>query len=117
MKSVVQSDEKYCKRQNNGKLEKQNDVKPVNKKYHLKCISKSSYMSYKIFSNNLVVIKRSIISLKLNKTTYIGMCVLQLNKVLMFKFHYDYIKNKYDNKLKLLFTDTDERKCCCNNRS
>ena len=83
------------------------DVKPVNKKCDLKCISKSSYMSYKIFGNNLVVIQRNIISLKLNKTTYIGMCLLQLNKVLMYKFHYDYIKNKYDNKLKLLFTDTD----------
>ena len=35
------------------------------------------------------------------------MCILELNKVLMYEFHYDYSKNKYDNKSKLLFTDTD----------
>ena len=35
------------------------------------------------------------------------MCILELNEVLMYAFHYDYIKNKYDNKSKLLFTDTD----------
>ena len=35
------------------------------------------------------------------------MCISELSKVLMYKFHYDYIKNKYDNKSNLLFTDTD----------
>ena len=35
------------------------------------------------------------------------MCTLELNKVLIDKFHYDDIKNKYDNKSKLLFTNTD----------
>ena len=70
------------------------DVKLVNnEKDNLKCTSKLSNISYKIFDNNLVV--------------YIGMCILELSKVLMYEFHYDYIKNKYDNKSKLLFTYTD----------
>ena len=35
------------------------------------------------------------------------MCILELRKVLMYEFHYDYIKNKYSNNSRLLFTDTD----------
>ena len=35
------------------------------------------------------------------------MCILEFSKVLMYEFHYDYIKSKYDNKSKLLLTNTD----------
>ena len=35
------------------------------------------------------------------------MCILELNKLLMYEFHYDYINNKYENESKLSFTDTD----------
>ena len=68
---------------------------------------KRSYMSHKIFDNNLVAIRKSKVALKLNKPAYIAMCILESSKVLMYEFHYDYIKNKYDNKSKLLFTVTD----------
>ena len=34
------------------------------------------------------------------------MCVLDLGKVLMYEFHYDYIKNKYGNISRLLFFNT-----------
>ena len=35
------------------------------------------------------------------------MCILDLSKVLMYKFCYDYIKNKYGSNSRLLFRDTD----------
>ena len=62
-------------------------------------------MSLKIFDNDLVAIVKNKITLTLNKPAYIGMCILELSKVLMYKFHYDYMKNKYGNKSRLLFTD------------
>ena len=64
-------------------------------------------MSHKVFDNNLVAIRKSKLALKLNKPAYIGMCILELSKVLMYEFNYDCIKNKYDKKSRLLFTDTD----------
>ena len=82
------------------------DVKPVSsEKDYLKWISKPRYMSLKIFDNDLVVIVKNKITLTLNKPAYIGMCILELSKVLMYKFRYDYMKNKYGNKSRPLFTD------------
>ena len=78
------------------------DVKLVNnEKDYLKCTSKSNYMSHKS-DNNLVAIRKSKLALKLNKPAYIRMCILELTKVLMYKFKYDYIKNKYESKSQTL---------------
>ena len=43
----------------------------------------------------------------LKKPAYVWMYILDLSKVLMYKSHNDYIKNKYSNNSRLLFTDTD----------
>ena len=64
-------------------------------------------MSHKISGNDFVKIRKNKFTLTLNKPAYIGICILELSKVLIYKFHYDYIKNKYGNNSKLLFTDTD----------
>ena len=43
----------------------------------------------------------------MNKSAYIGMSVLDISKMLMYEFQYDYIKPKYGNRAKLCYTDTD----------
>ena len=71
-----------------------------NEKFYLRCTSKPSYMSYKIFGNNLVAIRRRKVALKLNRPVYIGMCILEYRKVLIYEFHHDYIKKNFDSKTK-----------------
>ena len=73
----------------------------INEKEYLKCTPKPSYMSQKIFDNDLVSVR------KIDEPVYVGMCIVDLSKVLIYKFHYDYIKNKNGNNSGLLFTDID----------
>ena len=72
-----------------------------------KLASKPNYESRKIFNENLVSVHMKKTSLTMNKPVYLGMSILDLSKTLMFDFHYKYIKPKYGNQAKLLFTDTD----------
>ena len=69
--------------------------------------AKPTYVSSKIFNENLVAVHKIKETLTLNRPAYVGMCILDLSKTLMYDFHYNYIKQKYDSKAKLLFTDTD----------
>ena len=89
-------------------IRKRVDVRLVTSKEKLsKLASKPTYVSSKIFNENLVAVHKIKETLTLNRPAYIGMCILDLSKTLMYDFHYNYIKQKYDNKAKLLFTDTD----------
>ena len=84
------------------------NVKLVNTEEKLrKLIAKPNFRSQKIFSENLVSVHMKKTSLTMNKPVYLGMCILDLSKTIMFDFHYNYIKPKYEDKAKLLFTDTD----------
>ena len=89
-------------------IRKRVDVRLVtNKDKLLKLTSKPTYVSSKIFNENLVAVHKIKETLTMNRPAFVGACILDLSKTLIYDFHYNYIKHKYDNKAKLLFTDTD----------
>ena len=84
------------------------DIKSVNnEKQAEKLSAKPNFKHCNIFSENLVAIHMKKTKLVFNKPVYLGMSILDLSKTLMYDFHYNYIKQKYGDKVKLLFTDTD----------
>ena len=89
-------------------MRKRQDIKLItDKEQLLKWASKPSFISCKIFNEDLVAIHKTKPTLKLNRPAYVGMCILDLSKTLMYDFHYNYIKSQYGDKARLLFTDTD----------
>ena len=89
-------------------LHKRVDVRLVtNEKKLDKLTAKPTYVSSKIFNENLMAVHKVKETLTLNRPAYMGMCILDLSKTLMYDFHYNYIKKKYNNRARLLFTDTD----------
>ena len=90
------------------KIRKRVDVRLVTSKEKLlKLTAKPTYVSSKIFNENLVAVHKIKETLTMNRPAFVGACILDLSKTLIYDFHYNYIKHKYDNKAKLLFTDTD----------
>ena len=69
-----------------------------------KYVIKPNFVSQKIFSENFVAIHENKLVLTLNKPTSVGFSILNLSKLLIYEFHYNYIKIKYNANL--LFTDT-----------
>ena len=72
-----------------------------------KLTCKPNYQHHTIFSKKLAAVHMKKVSLKFNKPVYLGMSILDISKTLMYDFHYNYIKPKYGENAKLLFTDTD----------
>jgi hypothetical protein len=78
------------------------DEKQVTKQF-----AKPQYMQHKKYGENLLAIKQAKTHVKLNKPIYVGVAILDLSKLHMYKFHYEYIKPKYGDRATLLMTDTD----------
>ena len=89
-------------------LRKRVNVKLVTDPMKLKkLVASPTYVSCKIINDNLVAVNKTKETLTLNRPAYVGMCILDLSKTLMYDFHYNYVQKKYQEKVKLLFTDTD----------
>ena len=89
-------------------VRKHRDIKLV-KTYEKrnKLVSQPNYHTTKRFSENLLAIEMKKTKAKMNKLVYLGMSILDISKTLMYKFWYDYIKSKYEDRAKLCYTDTD----------
>ena len=72
-----------------------------------KLTAKPNFKHLNIFSEELIAVHMKRTELKFDKPVYFGMCILDLSKTIMYEFHYNYIKKKYGDEAKLLFTDTD----------
>ena len=84
------------------------DIKLVTSKQRaLKLIAKPNFKNRTIFTENLISVHMGKTKLVFNKPVYVGMCILDVSKTLMYNFHYNYIKPKYGEKALLLMTDTD----------
>jgi hypothetical protein len=86
---------------------RRNIVLITNEKEATKISNKTNCISFKIFNENLVGLEFENTNLELNKPIYVGASILDLSKHLMYDFYYNNLKNKYNDKMKLLFTDTD----------
>lgn len=70
-------------------------------------ISKPNFKSCSIFNDNLVAIELKKLEVVMDKPIYVGLSVLDISKIVLYEFHYDYVRKVFGNNCKLLYTDTD----------
>ena len=89
-------------------IRKHRDVKLVTTdKKRSKLVSEPNYHSINLISVYLSIIDMKTTKVKMNKLIYLGLSILEISKTLMYEFWYDYIKPKYNNKVKLCYMDMD----------
>ena len=84
------------------------DIKLVTTgKKRSKLVSEPNYHTINLISEDLSIIEMKKTKVKMNKPIYLGLPILEVSKILMYEFWYDYMKPKYANNVKLCCTDTD----------
>ena len=89
-------------------IRKHRDIKLVttNKK-RSKLVSESNHHTMSYISEDLSIIEMNKTRVKMNKPIYLGLSILDISKILMYEFWYDYMKPKYGGNVKLCYMDTD----------
>ena len=72
-----------------------------------KLVSEPNYHTINLISEDLSIIEMKKTKVKMNKPIYLGLSILEISKILMYEFWYDYMKPKYGNKVKLCYMDMD----------
>ena len=72
-----------------------------------KQVSEPNYHTMNLISEHLSIIEMKKIKVKMNKPIYLGLSILDISKILMYEFWYDYMKRKYSDNVKLCYTYTD----------
>ena len=89
-------------------IRKHRDIKLVTTdKKRSKLVSEPNYHTINLISEDLSIIEMKKTKVKMNKPIYLGLSILEISKILMYEFWYDYMKPKYNDKVKLCYMDTD----------
>ena len=89
-------------------IRKHRDIKLVSTdKKRSKLVSEPNYHTINLISEDLSIIEMKKTKVKMNKPIYLGLSILEISKILMYEFWYDYMKPKYDNNVKFCYMDTD----------
>ena len=72
-----------------------------------KLVSEPNYHTMNYISKDLSIIEMNKMRVKMNKPIYLGLSILDISKIVMYEFWYDYMKPKYGNDVKLYYMDTD----------
>ena len=84
------------------------DIKIVTtNKQRNRLASEPNYHTTKYISKDLLIMQMKKVEVKMNKPIHLGQAILDVSKILMYEFQYDYIKPKYGDKAKLCYMDTD----------
>ena len=88
-------------------VRKHGDIKLVTTERRNYLVSEPNYHTTKFFTEYLLAIEMKKMQIIVNTPVYLGLSILELSKILMYEFSYDYVKPKYGEKVKLCYIDTD----------